>query len=82
MPAFLRYVRDDEDISSIRDEVSKSPISLVVAVASFVPRSKSLLAGIQKLENEYDSGTCCGPSDASNKPTVIVIKTDESDELE
>mmetsp|Transcript_20918 Transcript_20918/g.41650 ORF Transcript_20918/g.41650 Transcript_20918/m.41650 type:complete len:376 (-) Transcript_20918:2877-4004(-) len=81
MPAFLRFARDDEDISSIRDEVSKSPISLVVAVASFVPRSKSLLAGIQKLENEYDSGACCGPSDAS-KPTVIVIKTDESDELE
>ena len=81
MPAFLRFARDDEDIFSIRDEVSKSPISLVVAVASFVPRSKSLLAGIQKLENEYDSGACCGPSDAS-KPTVIVIKTDESDELE
>ena len=78
MPAFLRYAQEGEDI---RDEVSKSPVSLVVAVASFVPRCKALLAGIQKLETEYDSGTSCGPSDAS-KPNVIVIKTDESDELE
>ena len=82
MPAFLRYAREDEDISSIRDDMSKSPISLVVAVASFVPRSKSLIAGIQQLESEYDSVSCCGPSDAANKPNVIVIKTDESDELE
>lgn len=81
MPAFLRYAEDEDTFSSIRDEVSKSPLSLVVATASFVPRCKTLLAGIQKLENEYDSGTCCGPSDTS-KPNVIVIKTDESDELE
>eukprot|EP00574_Skeletonema_japonicum_P005246 CAMPEP_0201718782 /NCGR_PEP_ID=MMETSP0593-20130828/4232_1 /ASSEMBLY_ACC=CAM_ASM_000672 /TAXON_ID=267983 /ORGANISM="Skeletonema japonicum, Strain CCMP2506" /LENGTH=353 /DNA_ID=CAMNT_0048209167 /DNA_START=101 /DNA_END=1162 /DNA_ORIENTATION=- len=81
MPAFLRYVREDEDVSSIQDELSKSKISLVVAVASFERRCSSILNGIQKLENEYDSGTCCGPPDAS-KPNVIVIKTDESDELE
>lgn len=80
MPAFLRYVREDEDVSSIQDELSKSKISLVVAVASYDRRCSPILSGIQKLENEYDSGTCCGP-DAS-KPNVIVIKTDESDELE
>jgi len=68
-------------VSSIQDELSKSKISLVVAVASFERRCSSILNGIQKLENEYDSGTCCGPPDAS-KPNVIVIKTDESDELE
>jgi arsenite methyltransferase len=82
MPAFLRYAQEQEDVASIRDEMSKSPISLVVAVASFVPRCKSLLAGIEKLECEYDGGTCCGPPVDAAKPNVIVIKTDESDDLE
>ena len=81
MPAFIRHARDDEDISSIRGEVSESPVSLVVAVASFAPRSKALIAGIQKLESDYESGTCCGPSDAA-KPCVVVIETDQTDELE
>ena len=68
MPAFLRYAREDEDI---RNEIKSHPLTLVVAVASFAPRSKLLLADIKKkLGNEEMS------------PSIIVIKADESDELE
>mmetsp|Transcript_25429 Transcript_25429/g.61125 ORF Transcript_25429/g.61125 Transcript_25429/m.61125 type:complete len:410 (+) Transcript_25429:74-1303(+) len=81
MPAaFLHHVEDDATAESIQEELSKSPLSLVVAVASFAPKCKVLLRDISTLEKDYDSGSCCGP--APTKPNVFVIKTDASDELE
>ncbi|KAL7547732.1 hypothetical protein ACHAWF_011011 [Thalassiosira exigua] len=81
MPAaFLRYVEDDATATSIKEKLSKSPLSLVLAVASFAPRSKILLRDMETLEKDYDGGSCCGP--APIKPDVYVIKTDESDDLE
>jgi 2-polyprenyl-3-methyl-5-hydroxy-6-metoxy-1,4-benzoquinol methylase len=68
MPAFLRYAREDEDI---RNEITSHPLTLVVAVASFAPRSKLLLTDIEKKLGKEEV-----------PPSVIVIKTDESDELE
>lgn len=68
MPAFLRYAREDEDI---RNEIKSHSLSLVVAVASFAPRSKILLADIEKKLGKEEV-----------PPSIIVIKTDESDELE
>lgn len=80
MPAFLHYVDEDATAESTQHQLSKSPLSLVVAVASFAPKSKLLLRDIATLEKDYDNGSCCGPS--PTKPDVFVIKTDASDELE
>ena len=80
MSAFLHHVEDDATANDIKDQLFKSPLSLVVAVASFAPKSKVLLKDISTLEKEYDSGSCCGPT--PTKPNVYVIKTDASDELE
>ena len=78
MSAFIHHVDEDDDI---KQQLSNSPLSLVVAVASFAPKSKVLLQGIAGLEKDYEGGTsCCGPSPI--KPSVLVIKTDASDELE
>ncbi len=68
MPAFLRYAREDEDI---RNEIKSHPLTLVVAVASFAPRSKLLLADIERKLGKEEV-----------PPSIIVIKADESDELE
>ena len=78
--AFLHYVEDDATATSIKEQLAKSPLSLVVAVASFAPKSKVLLRDLATLEKDYESGSCCGPTPI--KPNVLVIKTDESDELE
>jgi|EP00970_Alexandrium_tamarense_P020684 arsenite methyltransferase len=80
MSAFVNYIDEDATLASVKKDLASSPLSLVVAVASFVPKSKSLLQDITALEKEYDGGSCCGPSPA--KPSVMVIRTDESDELE
>ncbi|KAL7536515.1 hypothetical protein ACHAXR_007218 [Thalassiosira sp. AJA248-18] len=104
--AFLQYVDDDATATSIQEQLSNSPLSLVVAVASFAPKSKILLNNIATLlEKDYNdnnnnnnsgttttSGCCGGPPAAAEdgtppttiiiKPNVLVIKTDESDELE
>mmetsp|Transcript_21902 Transcript_21902/g.38576 ORF Transcript_21902/g.38576 Transcript_21902/m.38576 type:complete len:122 (-) Transcript_21902:110-475(-) len=80
MPAFLHYVDEDATAESTQHQLSKSPLSLVVAVASFAPKSKLLLRDIATLEKDHDNGSCCGPS--PTKPDVFVIKTDASDELE
>ncbi|KAL9186231.1 hypothetical protein ACHAXT_005469 [Thalassiosira profunda] len=81
MPAaFLHHVEDDATPASVREKLSASPLSLVVAVAGFAPKSKVLLRDIANLEHEYEGG-CCGGAPA-DKPEVLVIKTDESDELE
>jgi len=80
MSAFLHHVEDDATASDIKEQLSSEPLTLVVAVASFAPKSKLLLRDISTLEKEYDSGSCCGTS--PTKPNVYVIKTDASDELE
>ena len=79
MSAFIHHVNEDDDI---KQQLSNSPLSLVVAVASFAPKSTAvLLKEIASLEKDYEGGTsCCGPSPI--KPSVFVIKTDASDELE
>ena len=76
MSAFLHYVEDDATPSSIKQKLSDSPLSLVVAVASFAPKCKVLLRDIVALEKEYEGGSCCGPS--PTKPYILVIKTDAS----
>lgn len=80
MPAFVRYVQDDTTAESIREQLANLPLALVVAIASFRPESNTLLKNVAALEEEYDSGSCCGP--APTKPNVLVIKIDEADELE
>lgn len=85
MPAsFIHHVEDDTTAESIQEQLSKSPLSLVVAVASFAPRSKILLRDIATLEKDYNNDnngdSCCGP--ATTKPDIFVIKTDASDDLE
>eukprot|EP00580_Thalassiosira_gravida_P000034 CAMPEP_0201607988 /NCGR_PEP_ID=MMETSP0492-20130828/6905_1 /ASSEMBLY_ACC=CAM_ASM_000837 /TAXON_ID=420259 /ORGANISM="Thalassiosira gravida, Strain GMp14c1" /LENGTH=234 /DNA_ID=CAMNT_0048072675 /DNA_START=200 /DNA_END=904 /DNA_ORIENTATION=- len=80
MSAFLHYVDDDATPESIRAQLSKSPLTLVIASASFAPKSKALLRDIKTLEKDYDSGSCCGPS--PTKPNILVIQTDASEELE
>ena len=55
-------------------------LCLVVAVAGFAPKSKKLLRDLAKLENEYETGGCCGT--AAAKPAVLVIEMDKADELE
>lgn len=82
MSAFIHHVDEDATANDIKQQLSNSPLSLVVAVASFAPKeSKALVKEIASLEKDYEGGTsCCGPSPI--KPSVLVIKTDASDELE
>eukprot|EP00571_Detonula_confervacea_P005103 CAMPEP_0172325296 /NCGR_PEP_ID=MMETSP1058-20130122/53623_1 /TAXON_ID=83371 /ORGANISM="Detonula confervacea, Strain CCMP 353" /LENGTH=360 /DNA_ID=CAMNT_0013041807 /DNA_START=108 /DNA_END=1190 /DNA_ORIENTATION=+ len=87
MPAlFIHHVEDDTTAKSIQEQLSKSPLSLVVAVASFAPKSKVLLRDIATLEKDYDDNndgtSCCGPVSAPTKPDIFVITTDASDDLE
>lgn len=85
--AFVKYVDEDATVDSVKAQLSSSPLSLVVAVASFAPRSKLLLRDIATLEKDYDggkggvSGSCCGPP-SPTKPEVLVLRTDASEELE
>ncbi len=76
---FLTYLTPQE-ASSLKNQLSSSPLSLVVAVASFASQSKALVSQLAKLEADYDSGSCCGPSPV--KPRVFVIQTDQDEELE
>jgi len=82
--SFLTEIDDDSTVEDVRTLLSSSEISLVVAVASFEKKCASLLEGIETLESAYTNnevgGGCCGGP--SNKPAVLVIRTDESDELE
>ena len=72
MPAFIHNVDEDATATDIKEQLSKSPLSLVITVASFAPKSKLLLKDIASLEKEYDSGLV----------GIFVLNTDESDELE
>jgi len=78
--AFLHYVDEDATVESTRRQLTESPLSLVVAVASFAPKSRALLKDLATLEKDYNNPSCCGP--APIKPDVLVIKTDASDDLE
>lgn len=82
MPAFLRYVEQDATMASIKNELSSSLLSLVIAVASDAAECEPLLAEVSKLERDYEFGgslhSCCGPV---VKPSVLVIRTDVSDGL-
>mmetsp|Transcript_5941 Transcript_5941/g.11914 ORF Transcript_5941/g.11914 Transcript_5941/m.11914 type:complete len:468 (+) Transcript_5941:36-1439(+) len=77
--SILTYVTP-QDAPSLKNQLSSSPLSLVVAVASFAPQSKALVSQLAKLESDYDSGSCCGPSPV--KPRVFIIQTDQDEELE
>lgn len=82
MAPFITVLDEDTTIQNVTDLLASSAVSLVVACASFASKSKSLIANVQGLEKEYDAGGggCCG--DCLNKPLVLVVNTDESDELE
>jgi SAM-dependent methyltransferase len=78
-PSFLRHVEDDATVESVLGLLSESPLSLVVAVASFAPRSKVLLRNIiASLEGDRATSDI----DGGARPDVFVIETDASDELE
>ena len=84
----VRHVGDDDTAESVLDMLSRSPasVSLVLAVASFAPRSKALLKDIvSSLEAEYSTngnaggggkgggggGGCCGaPAPAVSTTTT------------
>ena len=78
--SFIHHVDEEATANEVKKQLSTSPLSLVVAVASFAPKSRDILSEIASLEKDYESTSCCGPSPI--KPNVIVIKTDASDELE
>lgn len=80
MPAFIHYANKDATAPSIKEQLAKSALSLVVLVASFRSESKILLRNIAALEEDYDNGGCCGP--APTKPNVLVLNMDEAEELE
>jgi arsenite methyltransferase len=89
MASFITILDEDTTIQHVTDLLAPAGVSLVVACASFASKSKRLIADIQGLEKEFDSddhaGGCCGGGGTlnnSNKPLVLVVNTDESDELE
>lgn len=80
---FIRNLPVGSTLPSFRTELNESRLTLVLAVASFSPQCRPLLTQVAELERDYIFGgslhDCCGPQE---KPQVVVIKTDESDELE
>jgi 2-polyprenyl-3-methyl-5-hydroxy-6-metoxy-1,4-benzoquinol methylase len=83
MAPFITVLTEDTLIQDVMELLASSAVSLVVVCASFSSKSKSLIADVEDaLEKEYEgSEGCCGSS-SSNKPLVLVVNTDESDELE
>ena len=71
----IHRIEDEAEVDDVRRQIAESSLTLVVAVASFAPKCKSLLADVTSLLEEEG-----GP--ASPPPLVLVITTDASDELE
>ena len=71
----IHCIDDEAEVDDVRRQIAESSLMLVVAVASFAPKCKSLLADVSSLLEEDE-----GP--ASPTPLVLVITTDASDELE
>ena len=71
----IHCIDDEAEVDDVRRQIAESSLMLVVAVASFAPKCKSLLADVSSLLEE-DEGS------ASPTPLVLVITTDASDELE
>jgi precorrin-6B methylase 2 len=76
MEYLVRHVEDDDTAESVLERLSESSLSLVIAVASFVPRSKILLRDIVASLGG-DAGVGAEP-----QPDILVIETDASDDLE
>ena len=71
----IHRIEDEAEVDDVRRQITESSLTLVVAVASFAPKCKSLLEDVTSLLEEDE-----GP--ASPPPLVLVITTDASDELE
>jgi arsenite methyltransferase len=72
----VHYLDDDAELDGVRKQISGSSLTLVLAVASFAPKSKTLLTDVASLVEEQEGGH---PAPA---PLVLIIQTDEADELE
>ena len=74
----IHFLDDDVKVDDVRTQIAgSSSLTLVLAVASFAPKCKSLLADVTSLvENEEEEHP------AHPAPLVLVIRTDEADELE
>jgi 2-polyprenyl-3-methyl-5-hydroxy-6-metoxy-1,4-benzoquinol methylase len=70
-------VMDDETLEGFDAILAKHPLCAVVAIASFSPQCKLLLADLEKLSGETQGG-CCGGTPYE----IIVLSTDASDEME
>jgi 2-polyprenyl-3-methyl-5-hydroxy-6-metoxy-1,4-benzoquinol methylase len=76
----IHYLDDDAEVDDVRTQIAGSSLTLVLAVASFVPKCKSLLAAITSLVETEEKNEQEPPARPS--PLVLVIQTDEADELE
>lgn len=78
----IQYLDDDVEVDDVRTQIAgSSSLTLVLAVASFAPKCKSLLADVTSLvETEEKNEEEEHPAHSS--PLVLVIQTDEADELE
>lgn len=66
----IHYLNDDVTVDEVKTQIAGSSLTLVLAVASFAPKCKSLLADVTSLVEK------------PLVPLVLVIQTDEADELE
>eukprot|EP00563_Minutocellus_polymorphus_P011115 CAMPEP_0181061616 /NCGR_PEP_ID=MMETSP1070-20121207/22624_1 /TAXON_ID=265543 /ORGANISM="Minutocellus polymorphus, Strain NH13" /LENGTH=418 /DNA_ID=CAMNT_0023141599 /DNA_START=86 /DNA_END=1342 /DNA_ORIENTATION=+ len=79
----IHRVEDDAEVDEVRRQIAESSLTLVVAVASFAPKCKSLLTDVASLLGEEEDPAASSSSSSSPPPPlVLVVTTDESDELE
>ena len=87
-PFRLTYIDGEAVPDDVRSELAAAPVpTVLVAAASFAKRSASLLSDLEGfVEAEYGpeaeaegGGGCCG---GAPRPRVLVVRTDESDDLE
>mmetsp|Transcript_294 Transcript_294/g.478 ORF Transcript_294/g.478 Transcript_294/m.478 type:complete len:346 (+) Transcript_294:104-1141(+) len=81
MEPFVKTVDDESTIDDVKSQFAGDGLTLILAVASFDKKCKPLLDEIESsLEEDCkSSGGCCGGIAVKN---TLVLKTDESDELE
>jgi len=82
MTSFVEVVGDKSTVEDVKSLFSGDGITLIIAVASFDKKCKPILDEIKSsLEKDCksSSGGCCGGVAVKN---VLVLQTDESDELE
>jgi len=68
---FITVLDDDSAIQNLKTIISSSPMSMVIACASFVPKCKKILSEIESLQKDFVGNLF-----------VFVLQTDESDEVE